>query len=95
MRCCRPRPTPATAADLAPTHMRGRYQASYVLAWQAAMLLAPLVGGLALQYLGDNWWLLGALIGVAAALGNLLAEPARERRLRGLANSATRPRPDP
>lgn len=71
----------ATLADLSPVDMRGRYQATFTLAWQLSSLLAPVLGGLGLQHLGGSWWLIGAGIGVLAALGNLAAEPARERRL--------------
>ncbi|ADD39973.1 hypothetical protein [Stackebrandtia nassauensis] len=46
-----------------------------------AALLWALGGGLGLQHLGGLWWLIGAGIGVLAAIGNLAAEPARERRL--------------
>ncbi|MEV0647730.1 MFS transporter [Phytomonospora sp. NPDC050363] len=71
----------ATVADLAPAEMRGRYQAAFSLSYQAATLTAPVLGGLALQYLGAGWWLLAAFIGLASAGGNLLAERSRERRL--------------
>ncbi|GLZ77319.1 MFS transporter [Actinorhabdospora filicis] len=71
----------ATVADLSPADMRGRYQAMFSLAWQAAMLAAPVLGGLGLKYLGGMWWAVAAAIGVAAAVGNLLAEPSRTRRL--------------
>lgn len=71
----------ATVADLAPADMRGRYQAAFSLSYQASTLTAPVLGGLALQYLGGGWWFLAAGIGVAAAVGNLLAERSRERRL--------------
>lgn len=71
----------ATIADLAPADMRGRYQAAFSLAFQGATLFAPALGGLGLQHLGNGWWLVAFGIGVAAAAGNLAAEPSRERRL--------------
>lgn len=71
----------AILADLSPVDMRGRYQATFTLAWQLSALLAPPLGGFGLQHLGSLWWLLGAGIGVAAAIGHLAAEPARRRRL--------------
>ncbi|GAA4919577.1 putative MFS family arabinose efflux permease [Stackebrandtia albiflava] len=71
----------ATIADLAPPTMRGRYQAAYSLAFQVSGLVAPVLGGLGMQYLGRWWWAVAAGVGVVAAIGNLVAEPARERRL--------------
>ncbi|HZE38319.1 MAG TPA: MFS transporter [Stackebrandtia sp.] len=71
----------ATIAELSPVDMRGRYQATFALSFQASMLIVPALGGFALQYLGSTWWFLVAGIGVLAAVGNLLAEPSRERRL--------------
>jgi len=71
----------ATIADLAPVHMRGRYQAAFSLSFQGAGFIAPTLGGLGMQYLGTWWWAVAAAIGLLAAVGNLLAEPSRERRL--------------
>lgn len=71
----------ATVSDLSPMDMRGRYQATFALSFQLSMLFVPAVGGFAMQYLGGGWWFLVAGLGVLAAVGNLLAEPARERRL--------------
>lgn len=71
----------ATVADLSPANMRGRYQAAFSLSWQTAMLAAPVLGGLGLKHLGGWWWAVAAGIGVIAAIGNLLAEPSRARRL--------------
>ncbi|CAM3341652.1 MDR family MFS transporter [Stackebrandtia soli] len=71
----------ATIADLAPADMRGRYQATFSLSWQAASLTAPALGGLGLQYLGSGWWLIAFVVGIAAAVGNLAAGPSRDRRL--------------
>ncbi|MFD0558230.1 MDR family MFS transporter [Stackebrandtia endophytica] len=71
----------ATIADLAPVHMRGRYQAAFSLSFQGAGFIAPTLGGLGMQYLGTWWWAVAAGIGLLAAAGNLVAEPSRERRL--------------
>lgn len=71
----------ATVADLSPVEMRGRYQSAFSLSFQGAMLIAPVLGGVGMQYLGNWWWAIAFGIGMAAALGNLIAEPAREKRL--------------
>jgi MFS family permease len=71
----------ATIADLAPIHMRGRYQSVFSLAFQGAMLTAPALGGLGMQHMGNWWWAIAFGVGIVAAVGNLVAEPARERRL--------------
>ncbi|NMO50218.1 MFS transporter [Actinoplanes sp. TBRC 11911] len=68
-------------SELAPPLLRGRYQAVFFLTFPAASFLAPSLGGLGLQYLGNAHWLLIGLLGAAAALLHLAAGPPRERRV--------------
>ncbi|MGH8880471.1 MAG: MDR family MFS transporter [Stackebrandtia sp.] len=83
----------ATVSDLSPMDMRGRYQATFALSFQVSTLFVPAIGGIVMQQLGGNWWFIVAGLGVVAAVGNLLAEPARERRLAKL--TAPQPAPEP
>ena len=54
----------ALVADLAPPHIRGRYQGAYGLSFSLAVSLAPALGTLVLQRLGDaTLW--GGCLGVA------------------------------
>ncbi|MBM0225407.1 MFS transporter [Micromonospora sp. ATA51] len=71
-------------ADLAPPELRARYQSVFYLTFPAASFVAPALGGLSLQYLGDRHWLVVGGLGLAAAVGHLLAGPPRERRVAAL-----------
>ncbi len=72
----------ALVADLSPLALRGRYQGMYTLAWSAAAVIGPGAGGLVLGRLGPGWLWGGCVAaGAAAALGQLGAAGARERRL--------------
>jgi MFS family permease len=76
----------ALLAGLSPVHMRGRYQGVFGLSWQAASFLAPTLGGLVRDHLGNTTLWLGCLgAGIAAGVWSLLAAPARERRVADLA----------
>ncbi|WP_329104812.1 MFS transporter [Micromonospora sp. NBC_01699] len=68
-------------AELAPAVLRARYQSVFYLTFPAAAFVAPALGGVSLQYLGDWHWIIAGALGLAAALGHLLAGPARERRV--------------
>ncbi|MGI5214716.1 MFS transporter [Plantactinospora sp. CA-290183] len=68
-------------AELAPPALRGRYQAVFYLTFPAAAFVAPALGGVSLQYLGDGHWLAVGAVGLAAVAGHLLAGPPRERRV--------------
>lgn len=68
-------------AELAPWHMRARYQGVFNLVFPAALFVAPAIGGWSLQTLGPWHWIVCGAIGIAAAVGHLLAEPARARRV--------------
>ncbi|SCE75901.1 Predicted arabinose efflux permease, MFS family [Micromonospora viridifaciens] len=71
-------------ADLAPPALRARYQSVFYLTFPAASFVAPALGGLSLQHLGDRHWLVVGGLGLVAAIGHLLAGPARERRVAAL-----------
>ncbi|PWU53684.1 MFS transporter, partial [Micromonospora globispora] len=68
-------------ADLAPPELRARYQSVFYLTFPAASFVAPALGGLSLQYLGERHWLIVGGLGLVAAIGHLLAGPPRERRV--------------
>jgi len=72
----------AVLAGLAPTHARGRYQASMVFAWGLAQIAAPKLGTWIWEYAGHGvlWGgCFGLSIGVAALY--LATGPSRRRRL--------------
>ena len=86
----------AVVADLAPAHVRGRYQGVYSLSWGGASFLAPLLGSWVYDGLGGTaLWLACGVLGVVAGAGQLLVAPARGRRLTALralaAEAATSP----
>ncbi|MGN9766699.1 MFS transporter [Micromonospora sp. SD12] len=83
-------------ADLAPLELRARYQSVFYLAFPAASFVAPTLGGVSLQYLGDRHWLIVGGLGLLAAGCHLLAGPPRERRVAALRRrSAPLPSPAP
>jgi MFS family permease len=74
----------ALVADLSPVARRGRYQGAYSLGWGLALMLGPAGGSVALDRLGGTaLWLGCAALGLATAMGQLAAAPARRRRLEG------------
>ncbi|MFU8875277.1 MDR family MFS transporter [Micromonospora sp. SL4-19] len=77
-------------ADLAPPELRARYQSVFYLTFPAASFVAPALGGLSLQHLGERHWLVVGGLGLVAAAGHLLAGPPRERRVAALRASARR-----
>ena len=79
-------------ADLAPPQLRARYQAVFYLTFPAAAFVAPTLGGVSLQHLGDRHWLLVGAMGLVAALGHLAAGPARDREVARRVASAPRGR---
>jgi MFS family permease len=69
-------------ADLAPAHLRGRYQGAFSMTWGLAFTLSPLLGGQVLHRFGGTALWLGCLaLGALAAALHLAAGPARRRRL--------------
>ncbi|HYG66555.1 MAG TPA: MFS transporter, partial [Anaeromyxobacteraceae bacterium] len=72
----------ATVADLAPAALRGRYQGAYGMAWGLAMFVGTQTGADVLDRFGPTALWGGCLaVGVAVAVGQLAAAPARRRRL--------------
>ncbi|MGC5332581.1 MFS transporter [Micromonospora sp. DT62] len=76
-------------ADLAPLELRARYQSVFYLAFPAASFVAPTLGGVSLQYLGDRHWLIVGGLGLLAAGCHLLAGPPRDRRVAALRQLST------
>jgi MFS family permease len=75
----------ALMGELAPAALRGRYQGLSALSWQAASALAPIIGGLTQEHLGNTaLWAGCAGIGALVAAGQLVSGPARERRAAAL-----------
>lgn len=62
---------PAMVADLAPAHLRGRYNGVFGTAFGAAAFVAPIVGTVTLQHLGEGWLWAGCLL-VSAASGSAI-----------------------
>jgi MFS family permease len=82
----------ATVAALSPPTLRGRYQGVNSLTWSAGAALAPILGGLTQQHLGDAALWLGCF-GVCAlvAIGHLVGGPSRARRVAHLATAHAAP----
>ncbi|WP_432985088.1 MFS transporter [Dactylosporangium sp. CA-233914] len=74
-------PNAAVIAELSPEALRGRYQSVFYLTFPAAGFIAPAAGGVSLSYLGDWHWVVCGGLGLLAAAGHLLIQPARERRV--------------
>jgi|Tabmets5t2r1_1033131.scaffolds.fasta_scaffold10722_1 MFS family permease len=65
----------AYVADIAPEHLRGRYQGAWGLTWGLAFVFAPALGAAIFAWSPDGLWLVCGLLGVAAAA--LLVIPGR------------------
>jgi MFS family permease len=61
---------PALVNDIAPEHLRGRYNAAAGLAWGLSGTLAPAITALYFDEHAGNWWPLGT--GVTALVGGFL-----------------------
>jgi MFS family permease len=80
----------ATVAALSPAGLRGRYQGLHSLSWSAGTALAPIVGGLTQEHLGDAALWIGCFgLCVLVAAGHLLAGPSRHRRITRLTSAET------
>ena len=62
----------AYVADIAPVHLRGRYQGAWGLTWGLAFMLGPGLGAAFFAWNGDAFWLFCGVLGVLSA-GLLLA----------------------
>ncbi|MDG4804475.1 MFS transporter [Micromonospora sp. WMMD980] len=78
-------------ADLAPPELRARYQSVFYLTFPTASFVAPALGGLSLEHLGERHWLVVGGLGLCAAAGHLLAGGPRERRVAALRAAARQP----
>lgn len=57
-------------ADLAPPHLRGRYQGAFAMAFTGAFAAAPAVGGYLITHAGARWlWIDCLATGLAVAAG--------------------------
>src|SRR5256885_12095582 len=70
----------AYVADIAPVHLRGRYQGLYEMAWGTASVSGPAVGPILLAASVTGTWALFGVLGACAAglvlLGRGAAAPA-------------------
>jgi MFS family permease len=62
----------AYVADIAPAHLRGRYQGAWGLMWGLAFMLGPGLGAAFFAWNGDAFWLFCGVLGFLSA-GLLLA----------------------
>lgn len=63
----------ALVARFAPENMRGRYMATYGLAWTIPQAIGPSAAGIIMDNYDPNWvWYLGGIISVIAIFGFLL-----------------------
>jgi MFS family permease len=86
----------ATVAALSPPQLRGRYQGLNSLNWSVGTALAPILGGLTQQHLGNATLWLGCFgVCVVVAIGHLAAGPSRARRVARLATAHAEPIVEP
>ncbi|WP_406141617.1 MDR family MFS transporter [Streptomyces sp. NBC_01089] len=72
--------TSSVVADLAPAHLRGRYNGLIGMAWGTGFLLAPVVGTRLLLVGPTTLWLTAACLCLVAAAGQLTLAPVLRRR---------------
>lgn len=78
----------AIVADIAPAHLRGRYAGAFGFSFGGSAVLAPLVGTQVLHGFGPTaLWTGTALLGAAAAAGQLSMGPAIARRTAAVAKT--------
>lgn len=58
----------AYVADIAPAHLRGRYQGAWGLTWGLAFMLGPGLGAAFFAWNGDAFWLFCGLLGLLSAV---------------------------
>lgn len=86
------------ASDMSPRRARGRYQGMYAIAFSAATMVAPVVGGAAMDRFGAGALWLGCAALCLLIAGSLaLTARTREQRVQKVvgADTAPPPRPDP
>lgn len=59
--------SPAYIADLAPLHLRGRYQGTWDITWSLGLILAPLLGTVIFSWNAQYLWFLCGILGIIAA----------------------------
>jgi MFS family permease len=67
----------AYVADIAPDHLRGRYQGLYGLFWGTGSVTGPAIGSWLLAQSVTGFWFLCGILGLVAAILVLLGRPAR------------------
>jgi len=70
----------AYVGDIAPEHLRGRYQGAWGLTWGLAFVFAPALGAAIFAWSPDGLWLACGLLGLLAALLLLEARSQPDRR---------------
>jgi MFS family permease len=70
----------AYVADIAPHHMRGRYQGLYGLTWSTGTVTAPAIGAWAVVANPALFWGICGVLGLASALLVLASRPATPAR---------------
>jgi MFS family permease len=81
----------ALVAELAPVHLRGRYQGAYAMILSVAAFVAPIFGPGLLDRLGaPAFWGSCFALSIVAALGHLAIAGARQRHLVALRSGETR-----
>jgi MFS family permease len=74
--------TSSIVADLAPVHLRGRYQGVFMMSWGFAMFVAPTLGTLVLARGGGQaLWTTCLATGMLVAIGHIAIAGARSKRL--------------
>ncbi|MCX5732330.1 MAG: MFS transporter [Deltaproteobacteria bacterium] len=69
-------------SELAPAALRGRFQGAYSLSWAVAAFAAPALGAWGLARFGPTGvWSACFVAGIAVAVGQLVAGPARRARI--------------
>jgi MFS family permease len=58
----------ALVSEMAPTALRGRYMGTWTLVWMTGTALAPIFGGLALEHLGRDAYLVILAVCLLGAL---------------------------
>jgi MFS family permease len=68
----------ALVSKLAPENMRGRYMAMNGMTWSVAFMIGPAIGMSLLGAHSNILWVIGALLGILAAIAILLPVPREE-----------------
>jgi MFS family permease len=70
----------AYVADIAPDHLRGRYQGLYGVFWGTGSVTGPAIGAWLLAQSVTGFWFLCGVLGLAAAILVLAGRPAEPPR---------------